>query len=61
MLSPEGHFSRRRLAPSTWGFGCPFLVLEGVGVTGVERIARIRFEQFQNRKGIKRILIDELG
>ena len=36
-------------------------MLEGVGVTGVERIARIRFEQFQNRKGIKRILIDELG
>src|SRR5271154_2197587 len=32
----------------------------GWGMTGVETIARIRFEHFQNRKGIKRIA-RELG
>src|SRR3954447_15049908 len=34
--------------------------LEGAGMTGVETIARIRFEHYQNRKGIKRIA-RELG
>ena len=29
--------------------------LEGLGITGVETIARIRFEHVHNGKGIKRI------
>jgi transposase len=37
------------------GFRRPFGNAEGLGMTGVETIARIRFERFQNGKGIKRI------
>jgi hypothetical protein len=40
--------------------GDPSGFAEGLGMTGVETIARIRFEHFQNGKGIKRVA-RELG
>ncbi len=44
-MSIGAHQKLGRAAPSIW---------EGWGMTGVETIARSRFEHFQNGKGIKR-------